>query len=140
MKQLTTKFGYIYIEDFEYDHHCPGQREEEDRIKIFDSDEKYLGYYTTDTIDSLEEYENLCNTIEGAETLDILLDCVSEYPVMFYSTNHVETIAGMLLYGYFDDETIKELQETFGNWTDDVIHEHDFTNVIGDYHIVVTDI
>lgn len=42
MKQINTKFGTIYIEEWEFDHHKPWQREEEDRVKIFDSNERYL--------------------------------------------------------------------------------------------------
>ena len=139
MKQINTKFGPIFIEEFEYDNHVPAEREEEDRIKIYDSDERYLGYYSTETIETVDDYNKLCEDIENANTIEDLLDATADNPTMFYAKNYIETIAGMILHGYFGDETLKLLKENFGDWTDDVILSHDYTNRIGDYYIVVTD-
>ena len=50
MKEIKTKFGTIYIEEWEFDRHKPWQREEEDRIKIFDSNENYLDHFSADSI------------------------------------------------------------------------------------------
>lgn len=50
MRAINTKFGTIYIETLEYDRHCPEMREEEDRIKIFDSREEYMDSWSMEII------------------------------------------------------------------------------------------
>lgn len=79
MREINTKWGKIYIEDYEFDRHKPYQREEEDRIKLFDSDQRYLDYYPGDI--SREEYEDIIDGIEHSETLDNFL-----YEMQFYGT------------------------------------------------------
>ena len=71
MKQLNTKWGPLYIEDYEFDRHKPYDREEGDRIKLFDSDHRYLDYYNADM--TREEYDDICDGIEKSETLDNFL-------------------------------------------------------------------
>ena len=59
MKQINTKFETIYIEEWEFDRHKPWQREEEDRVKIFDSNERYLDYFSADSIEENAGYDNI---------------------------------------------------------------------------------
>lgn len=68
MREINTKWGPVYIEDYEFDRHKPYQREEEDRIKLFDSDKNYLDYYPADI--SHEEYEDIIDGIRKADELD----------------------------------------------------------------------
>lgn len=79
MREINTKWGKIYIEDYEFDRHKPYQREEEDRIKVFDSDHRYLDYYDADM--TREEYDDIIDGIEKSETLDNFL-----YEMQFYGT------------------------------------------------------
>ena len=79
MREINTKWGKIYIEDYEFDRHKPYQREEEDRIKLFDSDKRYLDYYDADM--TREEYDDICEGIEKSETLDNFL-----YEMQFHGT------------------------------------------------------
>ena len=61
MKAIETKFGTIYIEEWEYDRHKPWQREEEDRVKIFDSNENYIDYLSAELVEENAEYDEAKN-------------------------------------------------------------------------------
>lgn len=79
MREINTKWGKIYIEDYEFDRHKPYQRAEEDRIKLFDSDKRYLDYYDADM--TREEYDDIIDGIENAKEIDDFL-----YDFQFYGT------------------------------------------------------
>ncbi len=118
MKQLNTKWGPLYIEEYNFDRHKPYQREEEDRIKIFDSDQNYLDYYDADM--TQEEYNDICDGIENSDTLDNFL-----YEFQFAGTK---------------EETIKWIKETFDD-NNDFIDENgkptnEYINRIGQTYIV----
>lgn len=49
MRLIQTKFGPLYVEHF-------SQRKEKDRIKVFDSNKKYLDYFS---IEYLEEHAKI---------------------------------------------------------------------------------
>ena len=60
MKQIGLAFGgFIYIEEF-------GEQEEEDRIKIYDSDKKYLDYFPLDLFQDVANREE----VSAKEVLD----------------------------------------------------------------------
>ena len=61
---LKTNFGTIYIEEFD-------ARDEEDRVKIYDSNNNYLDYIYTE---SEEDYNARVQDIQGLETLEDLLE------------------------------------------------------------------
>jgi hypothetical protein len=144
MKQINTKFGTIYIEDLEYDRHCPAMREEEDRIKVFDSLERYLDYWTIDTLTefatsantTLEaEYQEIIRMYENADSLHNLC------PDIRYATNDVEKMALFMQADYALDiegrdivammftKNVKELEE--------LVLANDFVNKIGDWYILI---
>lgn len=62
--ELKTNFGTIYIEDFD-------AKDEEDRLKIYDSNNNYLDYMY---IESEKDYNARVQDIQGLETLEELLD------------------------------------------------------------------
>lgn len=118
MKQLNTKWGPIYIEDYEFDRHKPYQREEEDRIKVFDSDHRYLDYYGADM--TKEEYDDICDGIEKSETLDNFL-----YEYQFTGTK---------------EEAVKWIKETFDDNNDFIDKNgkpiNEYINRIGQTYLV----
>lgn len=74
MRKINNKNinGNFFIENFD-------EREEEDRVKIYDSDENYLDYLPLDQIDvndtSIEEqYNNYIEMLESFKTIEEMLD------------------------------------------------------------------
>lgn len=45
LNKIQTKYGAIYIESLN------GNRDEQDRIKIFDSDRKYIDYFSIEMLE-----------------------------------------------------------------------------------------
>lgn len=144
MKQLCTPLGTIYIEDLEYDHHNPAGREEEDRIKIFDSLERYLDYFSIDTLVdnanaegiTLEEmYEKLCNYYENADSLsDIFPD-----NLIFATQSCKDMYIYMLANDYFDDDLKHRISRFIEDLTDDYLISNEFINVVGGYYVLVSE-
>ena len=57
MRKIKTNFGTLYVEFF-------NNREEEDRIKVFDSDKRYLDYFC---IEYLEEHAKMNNCTKSQQ-------------------------------------------------------------------------
>ena len=120
MREINTKWGKIYIEDYEFDRHKPYQREEEDRIKLFDSDKRYLDYYDADM--TREEYDDIIDGIENAKEIDDFL-----YEYIFYGNK---------------EETLRWIEETYGENDDEIFIDHngkptnEFINRIGETYLV----
>ena len=79
--QIKTRFGFIYVEPL------VGTREEEDRVKIFDSDTNYIDYIPIETllmsaaeqsITVEEEYTTRLKAFREAETIRDLMDLISQ--------------------------------------------------------------
>jgi hypothetical protein len=79
--QIKTQFGFIYVEPL------VGTREEEDRVKIFDSDTNYIDYIPVDTLLSSaaeqsitveEEYSIRLKAFREAATIKDLMDLISQ--------------------------------------------------------------
>lgn len=74
MRKINNKNinGKFYIENFD-------EREERDRIKIYDSDENYLDYLPLDQIDVddtpiEEQYNNYIEMLEQFKTIEEMMD------------------------------------------------------------------
>lgn len=131
MKELETPYGKLYIEDLEYDRHKPSQREEEDRIKIFDSNENYLDYFDVDSI----IYDAHAKGIKPAELLanykKIIIDCKNPEELFdvlginyeLITKNRQEVVNYFLSYS----------TENFD------IENNEWINKIGDYYVVVSE-
>lgn len=132
MKEIKTKFGTIYIEEWEFDRHKPCQREEEDRVKIFDSNERYLDYFSADSIEENAEYDNItpqelldkyASDFANIETIEEFLDELGiEYDLI--TKDRVEVVNYLLDFNVDDDSDIEE---------------NECVNKIGDYYIVVSE-
>lgn len=69
MKEITLKFGgTIYMEWY-------GEQEEEDRIKVFDSDQEYLDYFS---VESLDETRSMYKGLSIQDILDVYADLMAE--------------------------------------------------------------
>ena len=121
MREINTKWGKIYIEDYEFDRHKPYQREEEDRIKLFDSDQRYLDYYNADM--TREEYDDIIDGIENAKEIDDFL-----YEVQFHGT-------WKEVYDWIYE--IADIHEQFCDENDVPINE--YVNRIGETYIIHED-
>ena len=134
MKQINTKFGTIYIEEWEFDRHKPWQREK-DRVKIFDSNENYLAHLSAELVEENAEYEHItpqelldkhASELANAKTIEDLLDML-DVDYEFVGTKD-ETIA------YLHNELNWDLPSEDYNPLD-----NEWVNKIGDYYIVVSD-
>ena len=74
MRKINNKNinGKFYIENFD-------EREEKDRVKIYDSDENYLDYLPLDQIDVddtpiEEQYNNYIEMLESFKTIEEMMD------------------------------------------------------------------
>lgn len=80
MKEITLKFGgTIYMEWY-------GEQEEEDRIKVFDSDKEYLDYFS---VESLEETRSMYKGLSMQDLLD-------DYADVMAGKESVEALLGYL--------------------------------------------
>ena len=69
MKEITLKFGgSIYMENY-------GEQEEEDRIKLFDSDKEYLDHFT---VEPLEKTRSIYKGLRIEDLLDVYADQLAE--------------------------------------------------------------
>ncbi len=144
MKAINTKFGTIYIEDLEYDRHNPAGREEEDRIKIFDSLGRYLDYWTMDALMGIatssdttieEEYQSIIHSCENADNLKDFC------PDIRYATNDVEKMALFMQADYDLDierqELIAMIFTKNRKGIEELVLSNDFINKIGDWYILI---
>lgn len=73
MKKINNSYlGTFYIEELE-------NREEQDRVKLFDSDENYLDYLSLERYDDTdpteeEQYQGYIEMLEGFKNIPDLLD------------------------------------------------------------------
>ena len=125
MRKINNKYlGNFYIEELE-------NREEQDRVKLYDSDEKYLDYlplesYDIDDPTFEEQYDGYVEMLESFETIEELLDwLVCDYE--FFSTK---------------EATIQYLHEKL-NWDlpskDYNPLDNEWVNRIGDIYIVISE-
>lgn len=143
MKKINTKFGTIYIEELEYDRHCPAKREEEDRIKIFDSNKNYMDYWSMELLyDQSETYEqtlervyqSIIHRYEQADNLDAIC------PDIRFSTNDVVKFAlFMKVDEYLDIEDQDLITMIFHNpdKLEELVIKHEWVNKIGNTYLLI---
>ena len=124
MRKINNKNinGKFYIENFD-------EREEEDRVKIYDSDENYLDYLPLDQIDVddtpiEEQYNNYVEMLEQFKTIEEMMDwlvCDCEF-----IGKKSEAIKYVLTEWNLPDEETDPL-------------DNDWVNRIGDTYIIVSE-
>ena len=126
MRKINNKNinGNFFIENFD-------EREEKDRVKIYDSDENYLDYLPLDQIDVddtpiEEQYNNYIEMLESYKTIEEMLD---------WLVCDCEFIGNK-------DQTIEYLHKEL-NWDlpskDYNPLDNEWVNRIGDIYIVVSE-
>lgn len=68
MRTIKTNFGILYIEYFK-------NREEKDRIKIFDSEKRYLDYFCIEYLEEHAKMNNLTKNQQLNKYIDGLKQC-----------------------------------------------------------------
>lgn len=128
LREVKTPVGTIYIENFFF-------REDDDRIKIYDSEKRYLDYISLETIEREAEKNNCsCVTI------------VEEY---IKDMEKKSTIAELLDYiPYSWDEYSVDWEKIADNLVERTEHqinsvgellENEWVNKIGEYYILCTE-
>jgi len=125
MRKINNKYlGNFYIEELE-------NREEQDRVKLYDSDEKYLDYLPLERYDDFdpteeEQYQGYIEMLESFKTVPDLME---------WLVSSWEFIGDK-------DQTIKYLHEEL-NWDlpseDYNPLDNEWVNRIGDVYIVVSE-
>ena len=127
MRKINNNYlGTFYIEEFE-------NREEQDRVKLFDSDENYLDYLPLEVYDesdpSLEEqYTEYIKMLESFKTVKDLMDWLYICYTFIGSKEEVVTKWNEI-YDYC-------------NWkmnNDKDIEDNEWINRIGDVYILITE-
>lgn len=128
---LETKFGTLYLESLKWDRHNKYDREEEDRIKVYDSNHNYLDYWCYEIL--LDECKDN-NILEEEAYEEIITYYLKPYKNLKKFLNEFG-----IDYDFIGtkDECYKYILE---NWTvDDNIDLDNFewSNRIGDYYILI---
>jgi len=129
LQEIKTKFGSIYMEQL-------GEQEEKERIKIYDSLQRYLTYigvYLFEEIakDSGTTAESIlrdwCKNLINYKTIQELIDVLigSECELITTNWNEAVNVA-------FDNPDPKDYFKL-------TIFEADYINKIGDYYIVISE-
>ena len=125
MRKINNKYlGNFYIEELE-------NREEQDRVKLYDSDEKYLDYLPLERYDDFdpteeEQYQGYIEMLESFETVPDLMDwLVSSWE---FIGDKDQTIK------YLHEELNLDLPSEDYNPLD-----NEWVNRIGDIYIVVSE-
>ena len=121
MKEITLKFGgTIYMEWY-------GEQEEEDRIKVFDSDKEYLDYFS---VESLDETRSMYKGLSIQDLLDVYADQMAEK----------ESVEALLDFLGVEWRAIYPNKAALIEATDRDVHEIDedeWINHIGKYYVLV---
>lgn len=121
MKEITLKFGgTIYMEWY-------GEQEEEDRIKVFDSDKEYLDYFS---VESLDETRSMYKGLSIQDLLDVYADQMAEK----------ESVEALLDFLGVEWRAIYPNKAALIEATDRDVHEIDedeWINHIGKYYVEV---
>lgn len=136
--KVETKFGVFYIEDWE-------GREEEDRVKLYDSLGRYLDYFS---VDSIEETWNGSWSIFAEEIMRGAKKCSSVEEFLDYlGINYLKiskNLEDILKCIYSEDEYVyrdgkyylKEDNSEIGLGS---VLENEWVNKIGEFYILVCD-
>ena len=121
MRKINNKNinGNFFIENFD-------EREEKDRVKIYDSDENYLDYLPLEEDDTPieEQYNNYIEMLENFKTVEELMDwLVCDYE---FIGNKSEAIKYVLTEWNLPDDECDPL-------------DSEWVNRIGDTYIIITE-
>ena len=128
--------GYFFIEKFD------GEREEEDRAKIYDEFGGYLDYFNLDG-KTKEEYNNYIDYLKNSKSFDEFIDKIDlkDANYLYQGSNVKELLLSFS--EYFTDEETEEKEELYEriedkNWNEqDLIERYNIQKIDGHYFIIV---
>ena len=131
MKEIITPFGIIYIEELN-----PAKREEEERIKVYDTLGKYIDYHPAEFFNNnTYGYNNLCEHYKNVESIHNI------FPnnIILATKSWTEMYIYMLANDYFDEEDKQKMSHSIlkEDLTDDILISHDYINVVGEFYILI---
>ena len=126
LNKIKTKFGDIYIESLI-------SPEEEERIKVFDSNERYIDYFPIDYLQDNTDQKNITLEEEYAHQVQRIRTAISIEELVARITEDIE----MITQNPF--EIAKELGISFED-EKRILHEvesNEYVNQIGNYYILM---
>lgn len=129
LQSVETKFGTIYIETL------IGEREEEDRIKIYDSLKRYMNYIETEWIEDRAKVFGNTMEEELASYIGEMPECLAIKELVLYLGVEYELVTKDLeeAASYMRSFCIDEYH------SEDELLTNEWVNKIGDYYIVVSE-
>jgi hypothetical protein len=128
LREIKTPIGTIYIEHF-------SQSEEDEKIKIYDSNKEYLDYISMDTIiDWSEEYHCSCVTI-FEEYIKYLEKC-STVEKLFEGLG-IKCVEYSVEWKVVADKLVEDSEHQINSVME--LLDNDFVNQIGDYYIYISE-
>lgn len=135
MIEINTKFGVLYMEEID-------QREEADRIKLYDSEFRYFDYLPLENIeqDAIGAYcKSVISQLEKIQTIDEILAFlwIQAYTASESWIDLLEDIYGVDGYEYDLDNDRYVTLSNGEVLTEEVIAKNDCVNKIGNMYILV---
>lgn len=129
LKEIRTKWGSIYIEELF------SKREEEERIKIYDSNKKYMDYFDVEHLQNCADEMKHSLRWEYCTRIQNLIE-----------TEYIEDLAQLIysdLHASFITKNWKEgadfLKINISHCTLTEFKENEYVNQIGDYYVILSD-
>ena len=135
MKTITTNVGVLYMEKED-------EREEADRIKIYDSQKRYLEYLPLASVSENSSITSYCNEVakrlEECDSIDEMLKYlgIEAYTVGTSWTDLLEDIYGLDNYEY-DSSIGKYILVADGTEiTEQTVLSNEYVNIIGAHYVL----
>ena len=143
MRELTTKFGTLYIEE------PSDNRADEDRYVIEDSKHRWFDYFTAESVEeSWGDYEKFYNELKEKfatfEKPDDVLDYlgIDAYTISKKWEDLLEDAYGEGEYFWDEEHQVYYTEMEDGikiDITKEIIEDNEYVNIIGEWYILVCD-
>lgn len=139
MIRITTKVGELFME-------AEDEREESDRIKLYDSYSRYLEYLPLESVSPYETVAQYCNKVirrlEECDSVDEVLEYlgISSYKTGKSWTHLLEYIYSVDGYDYDSDADIYYELPSEEEITRDTVLKNECVNIIGYTYILRCDL
>lgn len=143
MRELTTKFGTLYIEE------PSDNRADEDRYVIEDSKHRWFDYFTAESVEeSWGDYEKFYNELKEKfatfEKPDDVLDYlgIDAYTISKKWEDLLEDAYGEGEYFWDEEHQVYYTEMEDGTKIDitkEIIEDNEYVNIIGEWYILVCD-
>lgn len=130
LSEVKTKFGSVYIEELR----C--KREEEDRIKIFDTNKDYMSYFDVESLQNCADEMKHSLNWEYWTRIDNLMKAehIEDLASLIYS----EKILG-IVDKWYDGAKLLELDLSNVPQASEEFFSNEYVNRIGDYYIILSE-